>query len=248
MTVPKAGYKGDVYIGAVKIAMANWSYAGGERQMQAVDELGDEVITDLPLQIRGGVITLTGNYKLDTDEGQKLLATRFAAGTQITDVKLYTDQNAGIYLTPDDGSSPASFVTVTNCRNVGDDRSGIGTITATLLVSGVLKQMGATDVVQIATEGSHSLLATEAELVGSLLSYGGEGGAINCYFEWGLTISYEIADSSGSSDDYTAATGMFGYKVAAGLSGEKTYHYRAVAKYDTDKYAYGVDKTFTTPA
>ena len=248
MTVPKAGYKGDVYIGAVKIAAATWTSTGGERQMQAVDELGDEVITDLPLQIRGGTITITGNYKIDTDVGQKLLATRFAAGTQITDLKLYVDQTGGVYLTPDETTTPASFATVTNCRNVGDDKSGIGTFSATLLMSGVLKQVGDTEAVQIATEGSHSLLSSEAELVGSLLSYGGEGGAINCYFEWGLTTSYEINDSSGSSDDFTADTGMFGYLVAAGLAGEKTYHYRAVAKYDTDKFAYGADKTFLTPA
>jgi len=251
MTVPKAGYKGDVYIGATKIAAATWTSTGGERQMQAVDELGDEVITDLPLQIRGGTITITGNYKMDTDVGQKLLATRFAAGTQITDLKLYTDQVSGVYLMPDpdfNAGGVASFATVTNCRNVGDDKSGIGTFTATLLLSGVMKQYGDTALVQIVTEGSHSLLAAEAELVGTLVSYGGEAGAINCYFEWGLTTSYEIADSSASSDDFTADIGMFGYKVAAGLSGEKTYHYRAVALYDTDKYAYGADKTFTTPA
>jgi len=248
MTVPKAGYKGDVYIGAVKIAAATWTSTGGERQMQAVDEFSDEIITDLPLQIRGGTITITGHYKMDTDVGQKLIATRFAAGAQITDLKLYTDQVSGIYLTPDDTTTPVSFATVTNCRNVGDDKSGIGTFTATLLMSGVLKQVGDTASVQIVTEGSHSLVATEAELVGTLTSYGGEGGAINCYFEWGLTTSYEIADSSGSSDDFTAEIGMFGYKVAAGLSGTNVYHYRAVAKYDTDKYAYGVDKTFTTPA
>lgn len=242
MTVPKAGYKGDVYIGAVKIAMASWSCAGGERQMQAVDELGDEVITDLPLQIRGGTITLTGNYKLDTDEGQKLLATRFASGAQITDLKLYTDQTGGIYLTPDDSTSPVSFATVTNCRNVGDDKSGIGTITATLLVSGVLKQVGDSAVVQITTLGLHSLEDLVVEVVGNLNSMGGET-PIDCYFEWGETVSYGT-DSSANSDDLLAV-GMFGYKIT-GLTQQTLYHYRAVALYDTDKYAYGIDREFTT--
>lgn len=246
MTAPKAGYKGDVYLGATKIAAANWTSAGGERQMQAADELGDEIITDVPLQIRGGTITITGNYKLDTDVGQRLLATRFAAGTQITDLKLYTDQSNSVYLTPDDGTTPASFATVTNCRNVGDDRSGIGTFSATLLMSGVLKQMGATDVVQVVTSGIHSIEDLVCEAVGNLDSYGGEAGAINCYFEWGETISYGT-DSSANSDDFTAKTGMFGYKIT-GLTQTTLYHVRAVAKYDTDKFVYGKDMTFTTLA
>lgn len=244
MTVPKAGYRGDVYIGATKIAAANWASAGGERQMQAADELGDEIITDVPLQIRGGTITITGHYKLDTDVGQKLLATRFAAGTQITDLKLYTDQSGGVYLTPDDTTTPASFATVTNCRNVGDDKSGIGTFTATLLMSGVLKQVGDTAVVQVVSTGIHALAATAVEFVGDLVSMGGQT-PISCYFEYGLTLSFGT-DTSANKDDLTAI-GMFGYNSGL-LTAEKKYYWRAVGNYDTDKYVYGATKSFTTPA
>lgn len=241
MTVPKAGYKGDVYIGATKIAMASWTHAGGERQMQAVDELGDEVITDVPLQIRGGTITLTGHYKLDTDVGQKLLKTRFAAGTQITDLKLYTDQVSGVYLTPDDASTPASFATVTNCTNVGDDKSGIGTISATLLMSGILKQMGDTALVQVVSTGIHGLTAVLAEFVGDLLSLGGET-PITCYFEYGTTISF--GTDTTPTDDLTAI-GMFGCASGTLVTATK-YYWRAVGLYDTDKYVYGATKSFTT--
>lgn len=243
MTAPKAGYKGDVYIGATKIAAASWTSAGGERQMAPVDELGDEVITDVPLQIRGGTVTITGYYKLDTDVGQKLLATRFAAGTQITDLKLYTDQANGIYLTPDDTTTPASFATVTNCRNVGDDKSGIGTFSATLLVSGVLKQMGDTAVVQVVSTGIHGLEATACEFVGNLVSMGGET-PVGCYFEYGTTLSFGT-DTKANKDDLTAI-GMFGYDSGVLVTATK-YYWRAVAEYDTDKYVYGATKSFTTP-
>ena len=242
MTVPKAGYKGDVYIGATKIAAATWASAGGERQMQPVDELGDEIITDVPLQIRGGAITITGFYKLDSDEGQKLLATRFAAGTQITDLKLYTDQVSGVYLTPDPDTTPASFATVTNCRNVGDDKSGIGTLTATLLMSGTLKQMGDTALVQVVSTGIHGLEATACEFVGNLVSMGGET-PISCYFEYGETISFGT-DTSGNKDDLTEV-GMFGYQSGV-LTTATKYYWRAVGNYDTDKYVYGKTKSFTT--
>lgn len=244
MTVPKAGYKGDVYIGAVKIAAATWTSAGGERQMQAADELGDEIITDVPLQIRGGTITITGHYKLDTDEGQKLLETRFKAGSQITDLKLYTDQSGGIYLTPDNTTTPASFATVTNCRNVGDDKSGIGTLTATLLMSGTLKQVGSTTVVGIEAEGIHGLIATEVSFVGRLLHAGGFGDIV-CYFEYGTDISYGT-DTSGTSDTLSAPglfEGTSGLLVTA-----TTYHWRIHCTHTGGTvHVVGKDNVFTTP-
>lgn len=246
MTAPKAGYKGDVYIGTPtkKIAAATWTYAGGERQMQAVDEFGDEIITDLPLQIRGGTITITGNYKLDSDEGQKLVAARFADGAQVKDIELYTDYKGTpkVYLTPDPTTDPPSYCTVTNCRNVGDDKSGIGTISMTLLVSGIMKQMGDTAIVQVATVGVHSIESTVAELVGNLSSFGTEGGVISCYFKYGTTTEM-ASDTSADDDEYTEETGLFGAKLTGLAAG--TVYYQAVAFYNGTKYAYGAMKEFT---
>lgn len=240
MTAPKAGYKGDVCIGGQKIAAANWTYAGGERQMQAVDELGDEVIIDLPLQIRGGVVTITGNYKLDSDVGQQLVATKFASGDQIANLMLYTDKSNQVYLMPDPDSTPASYATVTNCRNVGDDKSGIGTISMTLLISGVLKQMGAG--VQVVSTGIHGLLHNSVGFIGELIGMGGKT-PIVCYFEYGTTAEFG-ADTTPT--DSLTKVGMF-EAIQAGLSPEQKYYWRAVGSYNgVDNDVFGAVKTFTT--
>ena len=132
-----AGYKGKVKIGAVSIGgVVTWSHSGDTRNMYAKDEFGDEVITHIPLQIEGGDITMTGNYLMDEDTGQQLLKTRFDAGTQITDIALYLNVTDGHYLTPDNTTTPASYATVTSYNAVGNDKSGVGTFTCTLKVSG----------------------------------------------------------------------------------------------------------------
>lgn len=140
---PKAGYKGSIYIGAVKIAgSATWTYSGSVRAMHPVDEFGDEVVVDIPLQITGGEVTITGNYLMDTDAGQQLLKTRFDSGDQIVDIKLYISETDGIYHKPDNTTVPPSFVTVTNYDNLGHDKSGVGTFTCTMKVSGKMLPVG----------------------------------------------------------------------------------------------------------
>lgn len=137
---PKAGYKGKFKIGTVTIAgSVTWTYGGSVRTMLPTDEFGDEIITEIPGQITGGEITITGNYLMSQDEGQQLLKTRFDDGTAMTDVKLYISETDGIYLTPDDTTSPASYATITNYDNVAHDKSGIGTFTCTIKVSGKMK-------------------------------------------------------------------------------------------------------------
>lgn len=136
---PKAGYKGRVLIGAVVIAgSASWSYGGSVRTMLPTDEFGDEIVSDIPAQIVGGEVTITGNYLMSQDAGQQLLKTRFDSGDQITDLKLYISETDGIYLTPDNTTSPPSYVTVTNYDAVTHDKSGVGTFTCTFKVSGKL--------------------------------------------------------------------------------------------------------------
>lgn len=238
MTAPKAGYKGDVYIGSTKIAAAIWTHAGGERQMQAVDEFADEFILDLPLQIRGGTITITGNYKLDSDAGQIAIAEKFLSGDQIKDLKLYTDKTNEIYLMPDDAHpASGSYCTVTNCRNVSDDKSGIGTLSITLLVSGVLKQMGIG--VQVVSTGIHALAHNSVGFVGELISMGGET-PIVCSFEYGVTAEFGTPTSP---TDSLEAIGLF-EALSGALTPEQLYYWRAVATYNANK-VYGAVKTFT---
>lgn len=137
----KAGYKGRVYIGTVKIGGINsWTYDGETRMMVDVDEFGDEVVVQLPTQIFGGNINISGHYRLDSDEGQKLIKTLFDAATLIGNIRLFTDYTNDIYLSPAAGS----HVVCTNCTNVGDEKSGVGTYSATFKVNGSMAQSGAT--------------------------------------------------------------------------------------------------------
>ena len=137
---PKAGYKGKVKIGSVTIAgSATWTYGGSVRNMIPTDEFGDEIITHIPGQIEGGEVSITGSCLISQDAGQQLLRTRFNDGSQIIDLKLYISETDDIYYTPDDTTSPASFVTVTNHDNIAHDKSGTATFTCTIKVSGVLK-------------------------------------------------------------------------------------------------------------
>lgn len=136
---PKAAYKGDIYIGEVRIAGgATWSYGGSVRTMLPTDEFADEIVTDIPGVITGGEITITGNYLMSQDAGQQLLKTRFDSGAQITDLKLYISKTDGIYQTPDNTTTPPSYVTITNYDNITHDKSGVGTFTCTMKVSGKL--------------------------------------------------------------------------------------------------------------
>lgn len=240
-TFPKAGYKGAIYFGTTKIGGGTtWAYGGNVRNMQAVDEFEEEVVVDLPLQIVGGEVTITGNYLIDNDAGQQLLATKFDSGEQITNLKLYLSKVDNYYLTPKASSSPASYATVTNYSAISHDKSGVGTFTATLKISGVLETIGISTAIQVSTVGVHGITAVAAEFVGSLDSMGGVTPVV-CKFEYGTTISY---GTSTTPTDSMTAIGLFGCASGTLVTGT-TYHYRAVATYGGVSY-YGADKTFTT--
>lgn len=249
MSTPKAGFKGDVYIGAVKVAgQATWSYSGESRNMQDIDEFGDEIVKQLPLQIVGGDIALSGNYLLDSDAGQKLLKTRFDAATEIDDIKLYTDQVNGIYLTPKAGS----HVIVTNVNNVGDDKSGVGTISASLHVNGELEQIGSSTAVAVVTVGVVDVVfgagdTCTATMWGELLHRGGEAGDLDCYFEYGLTESFGTDSKVDETVFSTPDKGTYDVEETA-LWDDETVYYRAVCELADTSKVYGETKSFVTPA
>jgi len=136
----KAGYKGKVKIGATTIGGATtWSYSGSTREMLEDTEFGDEHKTFIPGQIEGGEITISGNYLMDEDSGQQLLKTKYDSGDPITDVALYLSEADSFYMTPDDSTTPASYVTISSYDNVDNDKAGVGTFTCTMKVSGKLK-------------------------------------------------------------------------------------------------------------
>lgn len=247
MTAPKAGHKGAVYISTTKIGgSTTWTYSGETRNMQPIDEFEEEIIKSLPLQIIGGDIVVTGNYKMDTDAGQKLLKTYFDSAQEITDIRLSTDKSNSIWMTPKAGS----HVIVTNVQNIGDDKSGIGTFTCTLHVNGELEQVGSTTAVAVLTTGYIDITATTdsdgtVTLIGELIAVGGQTGVWpKVQFEYGETISY--GDGPTALQDMDHVVGMFDAALS-GLS-TATYHYRAVAVSEDSSKKYGVDKTVVIPA
>jgi len=251
MATPKAGYLAAAYYGATKISgIGNWTYAGETRNMADIDEFEDSIVKQLPLQIVGGDITINGHYLLDTDAGQKLLKTAFDAGTEITTLKLYTDKDNTIYLSPKAGS----HVIVTNVNNVGVDKSGVGTYSATFHVNGELEQVGSTTAVAVATMGDIDAANGgvgagngEVTLWGELLHRGGEAGDIDCYFEYGTTTSYGTDCKASETTFADPDKGEYDVDLNT-LTEDTTYHYRAVAELADTSKVYGEDKTFTIPS
>lgn len=250
MTV-KAGYKGAVYIGSTKIGgSTTWAYTGETRNMQDIDEFEEEIVKQLPLQIVGGDITITGNYLVHSDPGQKLLKTDFNAATEITTIRLSIDKSNSVWMTPKAGS----HCIVTNVNNIGDDKSGVGTFSATLHVNGELEQIGSSTAMAIATigdidadNGGVGADNGTVTLWGELLHRGGLATDIDCYFEYGLTTTYGTSLKASETVFADPDKGEFDIDVT-GLAENKTYHYRAVAEDVSENKVYGEDKTFTIPA
>ena len=246
---PKAGYKGAVYFGAVKVGgSTTWAYGGETRNMQDIDEFGDETIKQLPLQLVGGDITISGNYLVDSDAGQKLLKSYLDAATEIDDIRLYTDYDSSIYLTPKAGS----HVIVTLANSVGDDRSGVGTFTATLHVNGTLEQIGSTTEVAVVTMGVIDIVfgaanTCTATMWGELIHRGGEGGDLDCYFEYGLTDSFGTDSKTDETVFSTPDKDTYDVEETA-LWDNETIYYRAVCELADTSKVYGETKTFVTPA
>lgn len=239
-----AGWKGAAYIGGTKIeGIGTWSYSGATRNMQDIDAFGDEIVKQLPLQIVGGDVEISGTYQLDSDAGQQLLQTHFDGATEFDDLKLYTNENLGDFLTLKAGSKAI----VTKCNNVGDDKSGVGTYSATIHINGELEQIGAAIAVAIRAIGIHNLVATAVGFIGELIDMGGET-PIECWFEYGLTLAYEIGTTVADMDDM-AATGIFEFELTPGdIVTSTLYHWRVHATYNVGvDHVLGEDQTFTTP-
>jgi len=241
----KAGYKGPVYIGDVKVAgLVTWTYSGETRNMHDIDELDptEDYIKQKALRKVGGDIAGNGNYLVDSDPGQKLLKTYFDNGANC-DLRLYTDYDNGIYQRVKSGGE----IIITNVNNIGVDASGVGSFSFTGHVNGELEQVGSSTVVSVATVGSIDETFGSGDncsvtLWGKLLSFGEETEDIDCYFEYGLSDSYG-SDTSGSSTPMDAV-GNFDNDIS-GLADATEYHYRAVALLADTSKKYGKDMTVT---
>lgn len=242
MTI-KAGFKGACYIGGTKIGGANsWTYGGETRNMADIDEFTAPIVKQLPLQLVGGDIAINANYLLAEDDGQKLLKTKLDSGAEFDDLRLYTDYDAGIYLTPKAGSG----VIVTNANNVGDTSSGTGTNTATIHVNGSLEQIGSTTAVAVETLGEVDVTASAVTLWGKLLNRGGEAGDLDCYFEYGTTLSFGDNTKASETVFATPDLGEYDDESLAALDGTTEYFYRAVCELADTSKVYGRTMSFTT--
>jgi hypothetical protein len=218
--------------------------------MQDIDQFEDEIIEQLPMQIAGGDITISGNYLLDQDAGQKQLKIDFDAGTEITNLRLYTDKDGSIYMTPSATglNGGQSHVIVTNVNNVGDEKSGVGTISATLHVNGTLEQIGSTTVAAVETLGAVDVVDVAVTLWGKLIHRGGEAGNCDCYFEYGETLSFG-SDTKGTETVFTTPdVGEYDDESLVALDATTTYFYRAVCELPDTSKVYGETKSFTTTA
>ncbi len=250
MTV-KAGHNAAVWYGTdYKIGVGNWTWDGGSRNMQAIDQFADEDIQEIPLQRSGGSITITGNYLVDSDAGQKQLKIDYDAGTEITNLRLYTDKTNSIYLTPSATglNGGQSHLIVTNTHNVSADKSSVGTFSATLRVNGTLEQVGSTTAVAVATLGEVDVTAAAVTLWGSLIHRGGEAGNLDCYFEYGKTLSFG-SDTKGTETVFTTPDkGEYDDESLVALDADTLYYYRAVCELADTSKVYGETMSFTTTA
>lgn len=243
MSEPKGGYLGAAYLGAVQISgIGNWTYGGETVNMGDVDEFG-ATVKQIALQDVGGDIVLTGVYLVDTDAGQKALKTAQSARTQITNLKLYSDYDNGIYMSLKAGS----HCICTNVNNIGVDSKGIGTFSATFHVNGELEQTGSTTVAAVATLGEVSVADTTVTMWGELLHRGGEAGNCDCYFEYGETESFGT-DSKDQETVFADPDKGEYFVDETALTQLTLYYYRAVVELADTSKKYGETKSFTTAA
>lgn len=141
------GYKGKILKGSTQIlGMAEWNYSGETRKTEASQLFNYQYEVQTPTTIEGGEITISGDYLMG-DPGLELIEEAFANGTELTDLKLYIDDDN--YFIPDpnttlyDGTAQPSHVIITKSPNsVRHAASGIARTEFTAKVSGRLILQG----------------------------------------------------------------------------------------------------------
>ena len=137
------GKLGRVELTEVNIAeMANWSYSGEVRDVIEAPEVYDsEHIESFGGTMKGGDIEFSGMLKI-ADAGQIALKTAFDANTESTGLKLYI--NATQYITPDSGTTPASYTYITKVTAIEHAASGVVMVSCSMKCSG--QMVHATDI------------------------------------------------------------------------------------------------------
>jgi hypothetical protein len=115
--------KGIPGAGTIVLGVADWDYSGDALEIIEGPVTFDGThIEKFESVFKGGDITVNGQTIIG-DAGLGLITTAFNAKTHLTDLRLYL--NGTKYLTPDDTTTPASYVLITQSPNaVKNDAAG----------------------------------------------------------------------------------------------------------------------------
>jgi hypothetical protein len=141
------GKDGKVSLGSDKIVgIGTWTVNLGSTDEFDASEFGDEWEQIVFGMRRGGSLSFNGNFYPDDTTGQNAAMQAFVEGTDLTDLRFYwnstsywrPNSTAGYFnpeLTTGAGTPASSTARITACE-IGNDKSGLATISFTARVSG----------------------------------------------------------------------------------------------------------------
>jgi hypothetical protein len=140
-----SGRGGQVSRGAspIILGVADWDYSGDTLEIIEAPVTFDAThIEKFESVYKGGEITVSGQAIIG-DTGMLNIETAFNAKTHITDLRLQLKGTpGGQYLTPDDTTTPPSYILITQAPNaVKNDASGTVSFSFKGTVSGKMKRM-----------------------------------------------------------------------------------------------------------
>lgn len=143
----KVGRSAKVTLGAVQIlGIGSWKIGGSQVEELDDSEFGDDWEQYLLGIIKGGSVTFTGLYKVDDTTGQDMIRQAFYYKSDITDIRFYVDDSS--YYTPNSTTAaggglpaacPVSVINITSEPEITFDKSGLGQVSFTGRVRGVMR-------------------------------------------------------------------------------------------------------------
>ena len=115
------------------VGMGNWAMPGITTEQIETTSFGSIYKTFEAGFQDGGEITFAGNYDPADTIGQTALRTANENATHVTNLRLYIDSTS--YFAPDQSTTPASYVLITN-YNVTFDKADVGKTSFTAKISG----------------------------------------------------------------------------------------------------------------
>ena len=143
----KVGRSAKVTMGANNVlGMGTWKIGGSQVDELDDSEFGDDWEQYLLGIIKGGNVTFTGLYKVNDTQGQDMLRQAFYYKSDITDIRFYVDDSS--YYTPNSttkvggglpAESPVSVINITSEPEISFDKSGLGQVSFSGRVKGVMR-------------------------------------------------------------------------------------------------------------